>query len=148
MSGLTEQEIIDKHIQSLKEGEDACKRLFINVDPEKAAPRGVLYGRLRRSLQELEGTCRQMAAWRDDVRWTKLGFVYARAMRVAQAEMTAHNWAAFGELSKLFQIGLVRMDELKNRKTGKIGPILPTGPVTWTQIPDIKLYRTPQRIVN
>ena len=138
MSGLTEQEISGKHIQSLKEGKQACELLARNQDPDKVAPRGHIYGNLQRSLKALEGSCRQLAHFRSDARWIKLGVLYARAMRVAQAKMAAEDWAAFGKLGALFEQGLVRMDELANRKTGKVGSILPSRPSTWLILPDHK----------
>jgi hypothetical protein len=147
MSGLTEQEIIDRHVLALKDASEACRILHSNADPERATLRGPLYRKLKNALTALEGSCRQMAAFRSDTRWTKLGFVYARAMRAAQANMTAHNWLAFGELRKLFENGLVSMTDLKDRKTGKTGTILPQR-TDWLILPDHKPYRTPRRMLN
>lgn len=142
MSGLTQQEIMDKHIQCLKEGRDACQSLAKNADPEYIFPRGHLYGSLKRALKALEGTCRQMAAFRDDTRWTKLGFVYARAMRVAQVKFVRQDWLAFRQIAEIFEVGLKRMDELANAKTGKTGVILPKR-TDWLVLPDLKTP-TPQ----
>lgn len=141
MSQLTQQDVLSKHEQSLKEGRDACVALARNADPEYLAPRGHLYTKLRTALTELEGTCRQMAAYRDDARWTKLGFVYARCLRVAQAKFVSQNWLAFKQMAQLFSDGLSHMDDLANKKTGKIGAILPTR-YDWLILPDQK---TPQQ---
>jgi hypothetical protein len=137
MSALTEQEVLTKHAQSLKEGGDACLALARNADPEYLAPRGHLYAKLKKALTELEGTCRQMSAYRDDARWLKLGFLYARAMRTAQAKFVSQNWLAFRQLSELFTQGLSHMDDLANRKTGATGMILPKR-YDWLILPDHK----------
>ena len=142
MSGLTEQEILSKHKQSLGEGRDACQWLGRNADPEYLAPRGRHYGNLKRALNALEGTCRQLAAFRADTRWTKLGFLYARAMRVAQAKFVRQDWMAFNQMQQLFENGLRRMDELQNAKTGKLGPILPKR-TDWMVLPDLQPPQSP-----
>lgn len=146
MSGLTENEIRSKHVQALKEARDACQRLALNQDPEKAAPRGRHYKNLKKALGELEGSCRQMSMFRSDARWTKLGFVYARAMRTARSMMLKQNWVGFGKLAELFVIGLKRLEDLDTRKTGTMGPILPKR-TDWLQLPDVKPHSslwTPQ----
>lgn len=66
-----------------------------------------------------------MSMFRSDARWTKLGFVYARALRLIQKKFTAMDWLAFRDLIPLFENGLKRMDELATAKTGRTGPILP-----------------------
>ena len=133
----SEAEILSKHIQCLHEGRDACLELAKNADPEKAAPRGRPYGNLKRALKALEGTCRQMAFHRADARWTKLGFVYARAMRIVYAKFMDNNWAAFKEISQLFEIGLKRMEALATAKTGRTGAILPKR-TDFLILPDVK----------
>lgn len=145
MSALTQQEILTKHTQCLKEARDACLSLARNADPEYIFPRGRLYGNLKRALQQLEGTCRQMAAYRNDTRWTKLGFVYARAMRVAQAKYVSQRWIAFKEMAEIFTQGLTRMNDLANKKTGRTGIILPKS-YDWLTLPDLQPTR--QRLLN
>lgn len=141
MSGLTQQEVLSKHEQCLKEGGEACAQLAKNADPTYIHPRGHLYGNLKRALTQLEGTCRQMSMFRDDARWTKLGFVYARAIRMIQPKFVAQDWLFFGKLKPLFEDGLKRMDDLANRKTGRSGIILPTD-YSFLHLPDQK---TPQQ---
>lgn len=126
MSGLTEQEILDRHMQSLNEAIQVCGWLSSNADPDRAAPRGRHYSKLKQALKELEGSARQMSHFRADTRWLKLGMIYAKAMRFAQRKFVAQKWLAFQELSKLFELGKVRMDELATVKTGrKLGALLP-----------------------
>lgn len=141
MSGLTQSEILSKHTQCLKEAKDACDKLFKNADPTYIFPRGHLYGQLKRAITALEGTCRQMSMFRDDTRWTKLGFVYARALRMAQAKFSAQDWLFFGKFGELFTQGLTRMDELANKKTGRRGIIMPTD-YSFLHLPD---HKTPQQ---
>jgi len=136
MSYTSEAEILSRHAQSLKEGRDACQWLARNADPEQAAPRGRHYRHLRTALQELEGTCRQMSMYRADARWTKLGIVYAKAMRIARKKMVKSDWLGFRELTKLFDIGLRHMEELSTAKTGIPGMILPKRPSDWLILPD------------
>jgi hypothetical protein len=149
---LTQTEVLDKHKQCLKEARDACLWLAKNSDPEYIAPRGVHYRKLRTALKELEGSARQMCALRDDTRWTKLGMVYAKAMRVAHKHFLQMNWAAFRKLSDLFINGLRSMDELANMKTGKSGAILPVNPSSWIIMPEVQPHKklwTPQgRLMN
>lgn len=122
---LSEQEIVSKFNQGLREGRDACHWLAKNADPEWLAPRGRHYRLLKTALAELEGCARQMSAMRDDTRWLPLGILYgAKAARLAQKYFTNLQWAKFGELAKLFDVGLARMEELQ-KKTGTTGPILP-----------------------
>lgn len=151
MSGLTEQEILSKHTQSLKEAKDSCHWLARNADPEQVAPRARHYGNLERSLKALEGSCRQMSMMRSDARWTRLGFVYARAMRFAKAKYVGQNWLGFRDLTQLFDLGIRRMDELATAKTGTLGPILPKN-TSFLILPDEKPHQslwTPQgRMMN
>jgi hypothetical protein len=141
MSGLTQREILTKHEQCLREAKEACVQLAKNADPEYLFPRGHLYGNLKRALTQLEGTCRQMAAFRDDTRWLQLGFVYARAIRQVQVKFNDQKWLYFRELIALFENGLKRMDDLANRKTGKSGIIMPAT-YNWLMLPD---HKTPQQ---
>lgn len=138
MSGLTEQEIMSKHVQSLKEGKDACQWLAKNADPTYLAPRGRHYGNLKRALNALEGSCRQMAGFRGDTRWLPLGIIYAKAMRLAHRDFLRQNWLGFRSMEKLFENGLKRMDDLATAKTGKLGVILPSRPPDWLILPDHK----------
>lgn len=135
MSGLTETEIMDRHVQALKEARDACQWLAKNADPEWLAPRGRHYGNLKRALKALEGSSRQMAHFRGDGRWIKLGVLYARAMLTVHKAFLRQNWVVFRDIVPLFENGLVRMDDLATRRTGTTGPILPKR-TDWLIMPD------------
>ena len=117
-----------------------------NADPERAAPRGRHYRALRDALSALEGTCRQLAHWREDTRWLKLGIVYAKAMRVAQQNFARQDWLGFKELSALFELGVRRMDELATKRTERVGMILPKR-TDWLILPDAKpIYPAMRRV--
>ncbi len=133
---LTEQEILDRHKQSLQEAFDAAQWLATQQRADNAAPRGRRYAALRRALDELEGSCRQMAHWRGDARWLKLGTIYTRAMQLAQRKYIGQRWVDFGTMSQIFAKGLRSMDELATRPTGKSGIILPTMGTDWLILPD------------
>ena len=143
MGALTEVEILDRHAQALGEAHQACQRLGRNADPEYLAPRSRDYGNLKRALQALEGSARQMGHFRADGRWFRLGIVYAKAMRVAQAKFVGQRWAAFNEMMKLFDIGFHHLDELKNGRTGATGPILPKRASEWLILPDHRVPMPP-----
>ena len=135
MGALTERDILDRHRQALGEAHRACQRLGKNADPLYLAPRGHDYGNLKRALEMLEGSARQMAHFREDARWLRLGIVYAKAMRSAQSKFIGQRWAYFNELTKLFALGHRRVEELQ-AKTGTQGPILPSRPSDWLVLPD------------
>lgn len=135
MSALTEQEIITKFQQSLKEGRDACAWLAKNADPEWLAPRGRHYRLLKTALSELEGCARQMSAFRDDSRWLPLGILYgAKTSRLAQKYFVHLDWGKFADLAKVFDLGLIRLNELQ-MKTGRTGAILPKR-TDWLLLPN------------
>ena len=135
---LSESEILSKHEQSLGEARDACQKLGRNADPTYLAPRGHLYSQLRTALQHLEGSCRQLAAYRADARWLKLGILYGRAQRGAQSKFVRQNWGWFQQLMPLFENGMRSMRDLAEMRTGRLSrdPILPQNPSKWLNLPD------------
>lgn len=143
MSGLAENEIIARHIQSLGEAHAACQELGRNAADDYLAPRGKHYAALKDALNKLEGSARQMAHFRGDARWLKLGMIYARLMRMCQAKYIGQSWNAFNEMLEFFgPLGRRRLEDLRDRKTGKSGLILPTpGNMDWVVMPDHKVPR-------
>lgn len=77
MGALTETEIFDRMIDSLKAAVQACEDLA--VKPMK----GPSYRKLQEHLPLIEGCCRQASAWREDTRWLSLGMMMAEAHRRA-----------------------------------------------------------------
>lgn len=143
---VTEAEILDRHVQSLKEAREACRLLAQNQDPLLIAPRGHNYGNLKRALGQLEGTCRQMNYNREDTRWIRLGILYGKTIHACQHLFANQDWAGFGRLTAMFENGLVRVKELATAKTGQRGPMLPTRPSSWLIVPDQKPIR-PKRVM-
>lgn len=125
MSDLTEGEILSRHKAALGEAREACQFLARNADPMLIAPRSHHYRTLRAALNALEGSSRQMAHWREDARWLKLGIHYAKAMRIAQRLFANMNWLEFQRLGIMFENGSRHLDELAQRRTGHVGMILP-----------------------
>lgn len=129
---LTEAEILSQHVDQLKIAKECCDRLKMNA--VEISPRGFVYMQLIGANKKLDGTCRQLFHWRgDDARWIKLGSVYVRAMKVAARLMLKEQWAAFGALAQLYELGQRRVDELGTRPTGRsIDKFIVPGPIdTW-----------------
>lgn len=146
---LTEADILDRYEQSLGEADRACQQLGRNADPEYLALRSPDYLSLQDSLKLLEGCCRQMSAFRSDARWIKLGVMYARAMRIVRSLFEKQKWQSFREIRPLFRNGLVIMEDLRDKRTGKAGPVLPTQSTEWLQLPDLKpINSAPRRMMN
>jgi hypothetical protein len=142
---LSEAEVFDRHSQALGEARRACQHLGSQLDPDKVAPRGRHYGELSRSLKALEGSCRQLSHMRADARWVKLGVVYARVLRAMQRKFVGQRWQWFRDLTAVFELGERRLAELRDTKTGKLGPILPERPSNWLIFPEQPRLFTPPR---
>ena len=132
---LSENEILSRHKQALSEAKIACERLSRNADPEYIRPRGEWYAALRSALMALEGSCRQLAHFRGDGRWLRLGILYGKEMRYCQAKFVGQRWGWFGQRVQLYVLGQRSIDEL-DAKTGRIGPILPSRPSDWLVLPN------------
>lgn len=151
MSGLSEQEILSRHAQSLREARECCQQLAKNMDPMYLAPRGRLYRNLRKAVDELEGSCRQMCHWRADSRWLPLGIYYAKVNRTIQQLFKHRNWHGFRDITPIFENGLVKLEQLRTAKAGRSGVILPKR-TDWLVMPELKPHQslwTPQgRLMN
>lgn len=142
MSDLTELEILDRHRDALGLAHRACQRLGQNARDDYLAPRGQHYGELKEALELLEGSARQMAHFRADARWLKLGVLYAKTMRIAQVKFIGQKWNAFNQMMPLFVNGKKHLEDLQ-MKTGTRGPILPQNPSSWLVMPDLKIPMPP-----
>ena len=145
VTSLTEREVLDRHMQALGEAHRACQNLGRNADNQYLAPRGQDYGELKEALEHLEGSARQMSHFRSDARWIRLGILYAKVMRTAQASFVAatidyRRWNDFNKLMPLFVNGKRQLQDLQQR-TGVLGPILPQNPSSWLVMPDLKIPR-------
>lgn len=138
---LTEPEILSQHQASLRQARECCLALQINA--VETRPRGALYIDLKLALKRLEGTCRQLAHNRGDARWLRLAQVYMgkdktlpasrtgielrtspSAEAIAERLFRGGQWLAFGELAKVFELGLRRADALATRKTERPGTLI------------------------
>ena len=134
---LTEADIISRHIYALKDAHEACRRLGLNADPDHLERRGRWYTELKAAAEILEGSCRQLAHWRSDARWLKLGIIYGRIARDMQPKYVGQRWAWFNKLLPLFAHGMASMQQLKDMRTGMPSstPILPNRASEWLSLP-------------
>lgn len=135
-SDLSENEIVSRHIQALGECRGACQELGRHADPDYLALKGGHYRQLKQSLEALEGTCRQLSMFREDARWLALGMIYAKTLRIAQRAYVEERWSKFTALIGMFHNGLVQMNDLKDRATGRIGSIIPANLSSFLILPD------------
>lgn len=135
---LSESEILSRHMQALSEAKIACDALGLNADPTYVMPRGKHYTMLRTAVEALEGSARQMAHFREDTRWLKLGIFYAKIYRAIQAKYIGQRWSYFKSLIAVFDKGQHSLADLKDRKTGTGKAILPSRAVDWLILPDHK----------
>lgn len=132
MSDLTEQEVIDRMITSLREAMDASKALAIE------SRKGANYNKLREHLGLIEGCCKQLAAFREDSRYLNLGLVMEECHKRAGSWLRGYRengvriMIAPGELNQMFVRlyinleGILKgVDDMFKAKTGMRGPILP-----------------------
>lgn len=140
---LTEGEVLSKHEQSLGEARRACQHLGRSADPEIIVVRGPHYRALKLALEELEGSARQMATYRSDARWLRLGILYGGTLIMVKNQWGRRNWPFFGKLTALFVNGLKHLDDLRNRRTGVLAskPILPQNASSWLHVPKVELMK-------
>jgi len=119
MSDLSEVEIFDVLISNLREAAVHCDRLA--TFPLK----GLNYKKLRTNLGLIEGACRQMGYYRNDMRYQALGF------HAAGCHKRAGDWLRSKAAPELFLklADVMRKLErdingLRHGRTGRSGPIL------------------------
>ena len=120
--GLSEREIFDQMLMSLRGAIDDCVEIA-------SQPRsGPQFERLRAKLKLVEGCCRQAAAWREDTRWLPIGIT------VEQAHQRARGWlhrptVASKKLFLMLADNLRLLEKavvgLQTKATGRKGIILP-----------------------
>ena len=125
-----------------------CQRLGSQLDPEKAEPRGWQYAALRDHIGKLEGCCRQMAAFREDARWIRLGVQCAKMRRSAQRHFIAQRWKAFTEMMPFFEAGVRSGAALAEQRTSVRGPILPKNASSWLVLPEHQPFAGLRRTIN
>lgn len=141
MGYLREGEILDKLIDSLRIAAQAADDIAIR--PKK----GRTYRELRDALAEGESACRQMAHWRGQWNWLKLGATMAYAhqrsgdwLRGTQYTVTTPDGGTverrkpipmgekhplFVKLAENLRFCKIEAEKLRDRATGVIGAVLP-----------------------
>lgn len=149
MGALTEPEIFSCLAENFKLAAEHAE------DLGKLPKKGPTYQKFRTELKLLEGACRQAAFWRQDSRWLKIGLYmeecHKRAgdwlrgyktkegVRITHKEGTLH--PLFMKLADNLRKGQAAAEQLRTKKTGRVGMILPaplraphrdTRPIGWT----------------
>jgi len=134
MGALTESEIFDCLSTNFRLAAEDCEKLA------RSPRRGANYAALREKLELLEGACRQASVWRQDTRWLQIGLAMAEAHkragewirgikiagvpgRVKVAE--GHMHPLFKKLAENLRLAHARAEEIRTKRTGKVGMILP-----------------------
>jgi hypothetical protein len=133
MGALTEVEIFDCLKSNLRLAAQNCDKLA--VSPRK----GPIYRRLRDELRLIEGACRQAAFWRGDARWLRIGLYMAEVHKragdwlrgIKQTDgtrlkiSTGQIHPLFLKLAENLRAAYVKADDFQNKRTNRIGAILP-----------------------
>lgn len=134
MGALTEREIFSMMTDRFRLAAQLCD------DLAKSPVSGVAYRQLMQCCKELEGTCRQAGAWRQDCRWYDFGMMVEAAhkqagnwLRGAKDPETgrpvrlseAHRFSLFTKLANVLRAAEARAIECRDKKTGRVGMILP-----------------------
>jgi hypothetical protein len=133
MSDLTEAEIFSCLVTNFRLAAEHCD------DLARLPKKGPTYLKFRAELKLIEGACRQAAYWRSDARWLQIGLMMEEAHRRAGdwlrgvkgpdghrrpiPQGTLH--PLFVKLAENLRLGLARAQEFKDKKTGRMGAILP-----------------------
>ena len=87
---------------------------------------GATFVRLRENLKLAEGACRQMGHWREDSRWIYLAPQLENLHQMARVMIVSHYARQlFTKLEITLRKIVSAADDLENKKTGKVGMILP-----------------------
>jgi len=126
---VTEKEILSLLKQTFRRAAEHCDKLAI------LPARGPTYRRLRDDLETCENCCRQVAYYRSDARWLRIGFMMEEAHKRAggwlrdrsmpRTENSNLAHPLFVKLAENLRFGAQRAEELETAATGVIGPILP-----------------------
>jgi hypothetical protein len=121
MTETTETELFDCLIGNLK---SARADVALMADP--SILRGPLYFRVKEALKLVEGSARQIAHWREDSRWLKIG------LAAEVAHQMVRQWVERREGPKAYTFMAIQMQRwlnlvevIRHAKTGKLGLILP-----------------------
>lgn len=120
MSELTEIEIFDRLRTSLRSAIDLCGKLAT------VSAQGPNYRALVIDLELSEGACRQVGAFRFDMRWNLMGYEISR-FHQRLGDCVRHKAARtiFLAQAKMLEAQLAFVDRMRTARTGRRGPILP-----------------------
>ena len=124
---VTEPEILSCLKENFRLAAQHCDDLAV------LPARGPTYDLLRAELKACENCCRQVAWYREDTRWLRLG------MMMEEAHKRAGNWLRtdprtttdnaahpmFTRLAENLRAGMKRVTDLETQATGRLGMILP-----------------------
>jgi hypothetical protein len=120
MSALTEHEIFDRLRTDLRGAVQGCKDLAF------FPALGETYLNLIHQLDRIEGACRQVGAFRFDMRWNRMGFEISRfRVRIGDALRSNMSRVIFLHMATMMEGALYEIDKLKDAKVLRRGPILP-----------------------
>lgn len=136
---MQDADYITRHKQALGEARTAAYELGRLADP---AYRGSKrhYRLLKEAIEMLIGSARQLGQLRSDARWIRLNAYYDRVRVKLQPAFMSEQWAWFGGLTAVFELGQRHIDELTTRRTGVASgtPILPSRASEWISTPDYR----------
>lgn len=124
---LFESEIFSRLVENFRLAAESCELLAIRP------ARGPVYRKLIEQLKLCEGCCRQVAYYRDDTRWLRIGLLMEEAHKRAGGWLrryprTATENAAhplFVRLAENLRAGQKSAEDLRTKATGRVGIILP-----------------------
>ncbi len=120
MGALTEREIFACLIENWRLAAEDCDRLA-------RGERGSVYRRLKTELALIEGSMRQAAVWREDTRWLEIMKIPAKAHQSAGLWLRERHAAGkFAKLAEILRFGQKATEELRTKRTERLGLILPT----------------------
>jgi hypothetical protein len=133
MGGLTEVEIFDCLAENARRAAEHAENLA------KLPRKGPTYRAYRDCLRLVEGCCRQIASFRFDSTWLKLGLqmheaherggIWLRGVKTAQGVRVklaeGHLHPLFMKMAERLRALHAKADDLRTRATGTLGPILP-----------------------
>ncbi len=119
MGALTEPEIFSCLVENWRLAAEDCDRLA-------RGERGPVYRHLREELKLIEGALRQAAWWREDTRWLYIVSIPANAHKSAGKWLRERHAAwKFAKLAEILRYGLKATEDLKTKRTERLGLILP-----------------------
>jgi hypothetical protein len=124
---VPETEIVDCLVMNFRLAAEHCDDLAV------LPARGPTYDLLRKELSLIEGCCRQIGHYREDARWMRIGLL------VEEAHKRAGHWLRtiprtsesneahplFRRLAENLRAGMKAAEELRTKRTGRVGMILP-----------------------